>query len=167
MSANKVIIYTDGAATMRQINGKYVREAGGWGFAVLNENEELILSQAGGKEETTNNEMELTAIAAALNWADMEGISGTGIEIHSDSAYCINIFTQWAKSWKNNGWTRGKKHEPIENLELIKTIYDDLMPKHNAKFNEITFVKVKGHAGEKWNEYVDQLAVTAKLRHSN
>ena len=59
---------------------------------------------------------------------------------------------------EKNGWTRGKKHEPIENLEIIQKIYKYLLN------DNITFVKIKGHSGNVGNELVDKLAVAAKKR---
>lgn len=155
-------IYTDGAATMRKINGEYVREAGGWAFVILDEEDKEICGEYSGNPKTTNNEMELTAIKEGLQKFLTFGYRGKDIAIHSDSAYCINIFTQWVEGWKNNGWTRGKKHEPIENLEVIKEIYN-LLQEYKRCFCEVTFVKVKGHAGDFWNEKVDAMAVQGKL----
>ena len=163
MTVNKIIIYSDGAATMKKVDGDYIREAGGWAFVALTENEEIMFTNYGYVAQASNNAMELTAILKGLRWVFDECIEGTGIEIRSDSAYCVNIFTQWIESWKNNGWTRGKKHEQIENLEIIKSIYE-LIQKHKEAFNEVTFTKVKGHAGEKWNTLVDNLAVRGKMR---
>ena len=147
---------------MRKVNGEYVREAGGWAYVILDENEKEICGGFSGNPCTTNNEMELTAIKQGLQRFLTFGFRGKGIAIHSDSAYCINIFTQWIEGWKNNGWTRGKKHEPIENLELIKEIYT-LIQECKRCFCEVYFVKVKGHAGDYWNEKVDAMAVHGKL----
>ena len=54
---DKFIIYTDGAATMRKVDGQYVREAGGWAYAVLDENDKLMFDNFGHADNTTNNEM--------------------------------------------------------------------------------------------------------------
>lgn len=157
-------IYTDGAATMRQINGEYVREAGGWAFLVIDEKDNACVFQNYGyKAETTNNEMELTAICKALHWAYENLDSGDTIEICSDSAYCVNIYTQWISSWKKNGWTRGKKHEPIENLGIIK-ITDELLGSLTQNFMAVKFTKVKGHADDFWNNQADTLAVKGKMK---
>lgn len=83
------------------------------------------------------------------------------VNIYSDSAYCINIFTSWAKSWERNNWTRGKKHEPIVNLSLIQTIWN-YCKMLNSGFRTINFIKVKGHSTDKFNIFVDKLAVEAK-----
>lgn len=149
-------IYTDGAATMKKINGEYIRENGGWSFAYEIEGTDKIKVYYGGKALTTNNEMELTAIAEALSLLKS---CKENIIICSDSAYCINIYTQWAKIWENNGWTRrGGKHKPIENLEIIKKTWN-LMKEIPVN---ITFEKVKGHSGNKMNDIVDSFAVKGK-----
>ena len=154
-------IYTDGAATMRKIDGEYVREAGGWGYVILQNGEE-IMSDYGGLSQTTNNAMELTAILNALRKYLSFGYNGQEVRIYSDSAYCIGIFTQWINGWKVNDWTRGKKHEPIENVGIIKEI-DNVLEQIERRFCTINWVKVKGHNGNEWNEYVDKLAVKGKL----
>lgn len=158
----KYTLYTDGAATMRKVNGEYVREAGGWGYVILDTNGEKLISEYGGESATTSNAMELTAILNALRRFNTFGETGMEVEICSDSAYCIGIFTSWIEGWKANGWTRGKKHEPIENVNIIKDI-DAAIAEANRRFNSIIFTKIKGHAGNKWNEYVDELAVKGKL----
>lgn len=161
----KYIFYTDGAATMKKVNGEYVREAGGWGFIMLN-NGEIIDKMNGGAPYTTNNAMELYAILAALRHFNSFGETGATVEICSDSAYCINIFTQWIAGWKNNGWTRGKKHEPIENLAIIKEI-DKAIAEADRRFSTIIWTKVKGHSTNEYNNMVDTLAVNGKLAAMN
>ena len=159
-------LYTDGAATMRKVGDEYVREAGGFAYAILDDSNELIMSAYGGTPSTTNNAMELEAIYNGLykiyNMA-ANVVGFANIRIYTDSAYCINIFTQWIRGWKANGWTRGKKHEPIENVELIKAIYE-LIEGLDKLFVGVEWVKVKGHSGDKWNEYVDSCAVEGKTR---
>lgn len=145
-------IYCDGAATMKKDEcGNYIRCAGGWGWCLLNEaGTEVVSSANGGEKETTNNRMELMAVYQAINNNDGD------LTLYCDSAYVVNIFTQWAINWEKNGWTRGKKHEPIENLDLIKSIYEIY------KSRNIVFEKVKGHSTNKFNNFVDELAVKAK-----
>lgn len=151
----KYTYYTDGAATMVKKNGKYLREAGGWAFIKLKSNE-IIAEQSGGCPLTTNNEMELYAIYASLRDFKDNADESDEIEICSDSGYCINIFTQWASNWKRRGW-RKSDGKLIENLELIKAIWDLIQPVN------ITFTKVKGHSKDKLNQKADSLAVKAKL----
>ena len=156
-------IYTDGAATLRKVDGEYVREAGGFAYIMLTDDEKVIMSAYGGVPETTNNRMELQAINKALRKTIFMKVSGEKISVYSDSAYCVNIFSSWIKSWKANNWTRGKKHEPIENVDIIKEI-DETIGLLNANFCEVEFIKVKGHSDVKWNEYVDRCAVEGKKR---
>lgn len=156
-------IYTDGAATMRLVDGEYVRENGGWAFAEV-KNGEVVYSLNGQKLKTTNNECELTAIMNAVLY--FESSEDNDLIIYSDSAYSINCLTQWATNWEKNDWTRGKKHEPIENLEVIRFTYEKIKELEEKGF-PITFVKVKGHAGNPVNEFVDKLAVAAKEGKAN
>ena len=154
-----MIIYSDGAATMKCINGEYQRENGGAAMAVI-QDEKVIYEETKHFENTTNNYCELYAILMALKYFKKEQ-SKDILKIYSDSAYCVNMLKPggWIYGWERNGWTRGKKHEPIENLEIIKEIYSYL-----EKSKNIDFIKVKGHSGEKdWNNYVDKLAVKAKM----
>lgn len=150
----KTTIYCDGAASMKCVNGEYIRENGGWAWAAIDDNDNLIESNYGGEKNTTNNRMELMAILMALK--ENEG----DIDFYCDSAYCVNMLKPggWIYGWAVNGWTRGKKHEPIENLDIVEEIFFQLQ-----RGNNINFIKVKGHAGDKWNEYVDSLAVKGKM----
>lgn len=158
-----ILLYTDGAATMRKENGEYVREAGGWAFAEVDCNSNILYSTNGHFDKSTNNECELTAIYEAIAYGikkNMDGGTAEDLVVYSDSAYCINIFTQWAKNWEQNGWTRGRKHEKIENLEIIKKTWE------LVKNNTIVFVKVKGHSTNKINNFVDKLAVEGKQKNN-
>lgn len=153
--------YTDGAATMKKVNGEYVREAGGWAFAFKDNGN--IYCSSGHEDHTTNQAMELRAIYEALlyYWKYYFSPSAaTTLKIYSDSAYSINICTTWRFGWKRNEWQR-KGNKPIENLEIIKKI-DELLDEMNVGFNNVEFVKVKGHNGDEMNELVDQFAVNAK-----
>lgn len=160
--------YVDGAATMRKINNEYVREAGGWGVICLDENMNEYNRLSGGEKETTNNRMELEAIRRALNHYITEyGENGASvINIYSDSAYCINIFTSWIKGWKARGWKKADK-KPIENLDLIKQIDYTLSDIESLTFSTVNFIKVKGHDDVYWNNEADKLAVAAKEKIAN
>lgn len=151
--------FTDGAATMINKNGKYLRREGGWAF-IKCFNGEKHSNQSGGCKLTTNNEMELYAIYASMRDFLDNCTDGDKIEIYTDSGYCIGIFTQWAKNWQKNGW-RKSNGKPIENLKLIKAIWK-LMGEIEDKNCELLFVKVKGHSNNVLNNEADQLAVEAK-----
>lgn len=153
--------YTDGAATMKKVDGEYIRVAGGWGYIKIVDGEQ-VESRNGGSPETTNNAMELYAIYAAIrNFIESTKTEDALCTIYTDSAYSMNIYTQWAANWEKNGWTRGKKHEKIENLDIIKETWNMLKNIKNS-FSVLEFEKVKGHSGNKYNEMVDLLAVWGK-----
>ena len=93
--------------------------------------------------------MELMACIKALKKI---GNTDRQIEIYSDSAYVVNCFNEgWYKKWEKNGW-RSSKNNPVKNKDLWKRLLK------LVKRNDCTFVKVKGHAGNKWNEKADELA---------
>ncbi len=131
-------IYTDGSC--RGNPGP-----GGFGVIVVEDNKVTAAYQKQ-EDNTTNNRMEMKAIIYAL-----KAYGEDNPIVYSDSAYCVNSFTNWIKGWKANGWVRagGKK---IENLDLIK-LYDSLTEVH-----KIDLRKIKGHAGEIYNELADALA---------
>ena len=157
--------YTDGACTLIKTEKGYEKGPGGWAWVRIDpETNKILKYDSGHKDKTTNNEMELMAILAALAYYDAHSYDereADWVYIYSDSAYCVNIFTNWIKNWKANGWTRGKKHEPIENLEIIKKI-DRLIEKFSTGFRQVEFIKVPGHSNNEFNNYVDKLAVEAK-----
>lgn len=153
-------IYCDGAATMRKKGEEYIRCAGGHAFVVY-ENGIKIYEESDGSYSSTNNEQELLGIYDALKWLSKNELfdSFSGATIYSDSAYCVNIFNNWIKSWIANNWTRGKKREAIENLGIIRDIQGLLYDMPNVKI-----AKVKGHDNSAGNNRADQLAVEAKKR---
>ena len=104
-------IYTDGAC--RGNPGP-----GGWGALILKGNEEIKLN--GGQNDTTNNQMELTAVIKALDFFS----ESTEIEIFTDSKYVMDGITEYIKKWKVNGWKTASK-KPVKNSDLWKQL-DDL-----------------------------------------
>ena len=151
--------YTDGAATMINKNGRYLRKEGGWAYICLRDNE-IIERQSGGCPLTTNNEMELYAIYAALKNFSEIFENNDNVEICSDSGYSIDIFTKWIGGWQRNGW-RKSDGKAIKNSNLIKAIWN-LMSEIENNGCRIEFRKVKGHSKNKLNQEADKLAVEAK-----
>ena len=135
----KVIIYTDGACSGNQ-------GPGGWGAILMyKENKKEI---SGGKKETTNNIMEITAVIEALKCLKTK----CEVQVYSDSAYTVNAFNQgWIYNWIKNGWKSSNK-EPVKNKELWQELYD-LTKKH-----KVEFIKVKGHADNEFNNRCDEMA---------
>ena len=134
----KIIIYTDGAC-------KGNPGPGGWGVLILLENEQIELS--GGSKETTNNQMELTAVIKALNFFEKK----IKVDLYTDSKYVMDGITDYIKKWKINGWQTANK-KSVKNMNLWK-ILDELNNLHDINWNW-----VKGHSGNPENEKADALA---------
>ena len=138
----KVIIYTDGACSGNP-------GPGGWGAILMYKDNKKEIS--GGRKDTTNNVMELTAVIEGLKMLKFP----CDVEVYSDSAYVVNAFNQkWINSWIKNNWkTSGK--EPVKNKEIWQKLYE-LTKIHKVKFN-----KVKGHSDNEFNNRCDEMARNA------
>ena len=122
---------------------------GGWGTILMWKDNKKELS--GGVKETTNNIMEITAVIEGLKTLKFE----CEVEIYSDSAYVVNAFNNhWIENWKKNNWKTANK-EPVKNKELWEELYA-LTKKH-----KVTFIKVKGHSDNEYNNRCDELARNA------
>ena len=133
----EVIIYTDGAAKGNP--GK-----GGYGTVLISGNHEKRLSQ--GYILTTNNRMELMAVIIGLEALNQK----CNVTIYSDSKYVVDSVEKgWIFGWEKKGF-KDKKNPDLWK-RFLKTYRN-----HNVKFQW-----VKGHAGNKYNEMCDQLAVQA------
>lgn len=141
--AEKIIIYTDGAAKGNP--GK-----AGWGAVFLMGGKEFEIG--GGVEHATNNIMELTAPTQALKYLKDNKIGGE-IEIVSDSKYVILGITEWIFNWQKNNWRNAAK-KPVVNRELWESLYEltqELKPK---------WTYVKGHNEDKYNDRADLIATS-------
>ena len=100
---------------------------------------------------TTNNRMELTAAAAAL-----EALSRPcRVVVHTDSEYVRNGITRWHTGWVRRNW-RNAAGDPVANMDLWRRVLDA------AKPHEIDWRWVRGHAGDPMNERADRLATKAR-----
>lgn len=143
-------IYTDGATSF---NGQE-NAVGGWAYVVIDDQDNIIKKGMGHiPEGATNNICEMMAILEGCY--AVEHIKEYHI-IYSDSSYCINCYQQkWYKKWQENNWITSSK-TPVKNKGLWKR----LIPFFENEF--FHFEKVKGHSDNKWNNYVDEMAVIAK-----
>ena len=138
----KVTIYTDGACSGNP-------GPGGWGAILMYQGNKKEIS--GGKKNTTNNEMELTAVIEALKMLKFP----CQVDLYSDSAYVVNAFLQnWIGNWVKNNWKTSSK-EPVKNQELWKELYE------LTKTHQVKFIKVKGHSDNDFNNRCDELARNA------
>jgi ribonuclease HI len=146
----KFIVYCDGSAR----NNGYENAVGAWAYVVLNDKEEILVEKCAAIKGATNQQMELMAAAEALEYLTYNElvVPFDSIEVITDSAYLHNCYEQkWYDNWISNGWKNAKK-QPVANKDL----WLRLVPFFTSWGFE--FKKVKGHAGDKWNEYVDTLA---------
>tara|TARA_B110000116_G_C16731402_1_gene533915 strand:+ start:757 stop:1188 length:432 start_codon:yes stop_codon:yes gene_type:complete len=135
----KISIYTDGACSGNP-------GIGGWGVVILIPREKPVHLN-GGSNNTTNNQMELTATIEGLQYFK----ESKQILIITDSKYVINGIESWIKNWKKNGWKTASK-KPVKNKDLWEKL-DKEITKH-----AIEWQWVKGHAGNDNNEKADYLA---------
>jgi|SRR5690554_1555875 len=138
----KVAIYTDGAAR---------GNPGPGGYGVV-----LISAQGHYKEisegyrNTTNNRMELLSVIVAL-----ESLKKPcdAVTVFSDSKYVVDSVEKgWVYNWVKKGF-KGKK-----NPDLWRRFLEAEKP------HKVSFEWVKGHAGNKYNERCDTLAVEASKK---
>ena len=135
----KVEIYTDGACSGNP-------GAGGWGAVLIYNNKEKEIS--GFCDNTTNNRMEQTAVIEALKLLK----ENCEINIYSDSAYVCNAFNNgWIENWILNNWKTSSK-KAVLNVDLWEELLELL------KNHKYTFIKVKGHADNEYNNRCDKLA---------
>jgi len=137
-----VTIYTDGGC-------KPNPGPGGWGALLLFPDSERELS--GYAEQTTNNQMELTAAIAALEALPQR----SHVELYTDSTYLKNGITRWIANWKRKDW-RTASGSPVKNQDLWQRL-SDAIDRHEIKWRW-----VRGHAGNEYNERVDRLATAAR-----
>ncbi len=139
---NKVIIYTDGACSGNP-------GPGGWGAILMYGDTKKEIS--GGRKNTTNNVMELTAALEALKLLKYP----CEVELYSDSAYLVNGFSNgWIYNWQKNNWQTANK-EPVKNKEIWEALYK------MTKTHKVNFIKVKGHSDNDFNNRCDELARNA------
>lgn len=136
---NQLIIYTDGSS--RGNPGP-----GGYGAILIWGEKQKELSA--GYRKTTNNRMELLGVISALESLTKKNIPLT---IYTDSQYIVkSVQLKWLDKWIKTNFAGGKK-----NKDLWLRFY------HLAKDYQITFIWVKGHAENIFNNRCDVLATTA------
>ena len=139
----RISLYCDGGCRGNQLDSNI----GGWGAYMSYKEHKNCLY--GNERNTTNNKMELMACIEGLKAIKNKKIP---IDVYLDSAYVLNGITSWINGWIKNGW-RNSKREPVANKELWLILLEE-----KKKFEDINFIKVKGHNGIEGNEKADELA---------
>ena len=138
----KYKVYTDGACSGNP-------GPGGWAAIIIVDNQ-MKYKFSGSEKNTTNNRMELMAPIKAIQKFKKK----SEILVFTDSTYVKDGITVWIKNWEKNGWRTSSK-KPVKNKELWKKL-KNLSSKHSIKWTW-----VKGHAQDKYNNLVDELAQEA------
>src|SRR5216683_726526 len=134
-----VEIYTDGACSGNP-------GPGGWG-AVLRYGSHTKEICGGESSGTTNNRMELMAAIRALESLTKPAT----VRLHTDSVYLRSGITSWLPKWKRNGW-RTSDNKPVKNADLWQRL------EAAAQRHRVSWLWVRGHAGDPGNERADALA---------
>ena len=142
-----VQLYTDGACSGNP-------GPGGWACLLIYKDVQKELS--GGSAQTTNNQMELTAVIQGLSLLKEK----CTIDLYTDSKYVLEGATLWLDGWIQKGWKKADK-KPVLNVEYWQQLLP-LLQKH-----EINWHWVKGHAGHPQNERVDELACIQRDNYAN
>ena len=143
-SERRVEIWTDGGC-------KPNPGPGGWGAILRYKGVEKELS--GAERATTNNRMELTAAAAALEALKRP----SRVVLHTDSEYVKNGISRWITGWVRKNW-KSSTGDPVKNMDLWRRLLDAEKP------HEVEWKWVRGHSGHEMNERADQLATEARVR---
>ena len=134
----RVTIWTDGACSGNP-------GPGGWGAVLVWNGREREMM--GGEAMTTNNRMELTAAAEAL-----EALSRpAAVDLYTDSQYVRGGITGWIDKWKRNDW-RTADRKAVKNVDLWQRL-DAARARH-----DVVWHWVRGHADNEGNELADELA---------
>ena len=106
-------------------------------------------SAAGGLVSGTNQVAELMAVLEAIR----SHPGDQPLVIQADSQYAIKCSSEWVAGWKRKGW-RTAGGGPVQNLALIQSIDAAIAERAGAG----SFVWVRGHRGDEFNERADELA---------
>ncbi|MBR7160434.1 MAG: ribonuclease HI [Clostridia bacterium] len=138
----QIDIYTDGACSGNP-------GVGGWGAILMYKGATKEIS--GAEPDTTNNRMELQAIISALKALKEPCL----VNLYSDSSYALNAFLEgWIGDWEKKGW-RTASNKEVKNIDL----WQELIAL--TKIHTLTWIKVKGHSDNQYNNRCDLLARTA------
>ena len=145
-----VELYTDGACSGNPGLGGYCA------ILIYNGHEKVI---SGSQADTTNNRMEVLSVIRGLEALKEPCF----VNVYSDSQYVVEAFNAgWISSWQMNGW-KNASNKPVKNVDLWQSLLELI------KTHSVTFIKVKGHADNEYNNRCDKIAVEEykKLQNQN
>ena len=141
LSDDVIVIYTDGACSGNP-------GPGGWAWAVAPSGE---INDSGAEARSTNQRMEImAAYQAVIHFEEDPRI----IRIVADSTYVVKCFNDgWWRGWHKRGW-KNSQRQPVANRDLWEPFIELVINRGRVEFEW-----VKGHSGNRMNDYVDALAV--------
>lgn len=148
----RVEIHTDGSVIANPGG------PGGWAAIIrIGERECEISGHEVAGEDVSNNRMELTAAIEGLRFLKTR----REVTVYSDSEYVVKMFTESrVEKWAANNWRRhagNGRYEAIANQDLVREL------SRIAAFHDVTWVWVRGHAGNRLNERAHQAAYAQAL----
>ena len=140
-----LVIFTDGSSLGNP-------GPGGYGCVLVFPQLDEVIELGGNKIKTTNNEMELSAVVAALSHSVF---STANVEIFTDSSYVINGITKWIFGWQKNNWQTKDKNDVAN-----KYVWEQLAGLvHEREISaKISWHLLPGHVGIIGNERCDEIA---------
>lgn len=135
----EIEIYTDGAC---RGNGSTLN-LGAYGYVLRFNDVEKSFSKA--VLNTTNNQMELTAMIEALKQLKPSA-KNYNINVYSDSQYVIKGITEWSDKWVRSGF------KGVKNTDLWRELLSLV-----SQYTNIHFNWVKGHSNNVGNALVDKM----------
>lgn len=146
----EIVAFTDGAA-------KGNPGPGGWGAVVWIAGASVReLGGAGGA--TTNNRMEVTAAAAALEWiASANDDEPSEVLVVTDSSYVLRGVTEWLANWKRRGW------KTLDGKDVANRDLWERLEAAAAGCTKVRWRHVPGHAGFPGNDRADEIASSFAL----
>lgn len=142
-----LVIFTDGSSLGNP-------GSGGYGSVVVFPQLDEIIELGGNKTHTTNNEMELSAVIAALSYTYANTAE---THIFTDSSYVISGITQWVFGWQKNNW-KTKTGGDVANQSLWKNLAQ--LVREREQHARIHWHHVPGHVGVVGNERCDTIATS-------
>jgi ribonuclease HI len=141
-----VELFTDGACSGNP-------GPGGWAYILRDVSTKKEKVDSGGVRNTTNNQMEMTAVIEGLRALKRPCI----VDLYSDSSYVLQGLSSWMASWKKKGWKKSSAGgtKEVKNVELWQQL-DELIQRHQMRYHH-----VRGHSGHPENERCDVMAVAA------
>jgi len=137
-----ITIITDGSADNRT-------GIGGW--AAIVRTPDTLTELTGYADNTTSNRMELMAVLEGLRSVSIP----SQITVITDSSYVLNTMrNEWYKRWFAEEPLRLATPRP--NMDLWHAMSG------LAQYHQLSWVKIKGHSGDYWNERADRLADLAR-----